>query len=246
MNEFEKEKKKLKDVVSRFNTLIDEYEIKIEQLPSRFSDNPYLLEQFFSMYFNKMKLLEKVKEKPYFARIDFKIDKEDKIRKCYLSKVGVEDENNEHMTIDWRAPIASVYYDSNVGRASYEAPEGTITGDLLLKRQYDIENEELLSFRDVDTVSNDDILKPYLNVNADNRLKNIIASIQTEQNEIIRENLNKNLIIQGVAGSGKTTVALHRVAYLVYNYINSVNPEQYLVIGPNKFFINIFQACYLI
>ncbi len=238
MSEFEKEKEYLKNVITRFKKLIDEYGIKLDKLPSRYSDNPYLLEQFLIMYSNKIKLLEKTKGKPYFARIDFKIDGDDKATECYIGKVGVEDENNKQLTVDWRAPIASVYYDSNVGEASYESPSGIINGKLILKRQYEIEDGELLDYRNVDTVSNDEMLKPYLDVNADNRLKNIVASIQSEQNDIIREKINKNLIVQGVAGSGKTTVALHRVAYLVYNHINNINPEQYLVIGPNKFFIN--------
>lgn len=236
--EFEKEKLKLEDVLGKYKEVIEDLELRIEFLPGKYRDNPYLLENFLKMYSNKLELIKKSKEKPYFARIDFKIDGEDNINECYLGKVGVINEDNETITVDWRAPIASVYYDSNVGRASYEAPEGTIKGELLLKRQYDIEKGELLDFRDVDTVSNDEILKPYLSSNADNRLKNIVASIQSEQNDIIREKMYKNLIVQGVAGSGKTTVALHRVAYLVYNYMNRVKPEEYLVIGPNKFFVN--------
>lgn len=238
MNEYEKEKLKLKDVIERFGEVIEKYKIELEKIPFRYREDPYLLEQFLSMYSNKLRLLNNIIEKPYFARINFKIDGDSKVTECYLSKVGVDDENQEHLTIDWRAPIASVYYDSNVGRASYEAPSGTISGELLLKRQYDIEKGELLGFRDVDIVSNDEILKPYLDANADYRLKNIIATIQSEQNDIIREKLSKNLIVQGVAGSGKTTVALHRIAYLVYNNADSINPDRYLIIGPNKFFVN--------
>ena len=131
-----------------------------------------------------------------------------------------------------------MYYDSNIGDVSYKAPEGTCTGKLLLKRQYEIENKQLKSYQDVDTVSNDELLKPYLEASVDNRLKNIVSTIQHEQNRIIREPVNKNLIIQGVAGSGKTTVALHRIAYLVYNNRENIKPEQYLIIGPNKFFVN--------
>lgn len=131
-----------------------------------------------------------------------------------------------------------MYYDSNIGDASYKAPEGICTGKLLLKRQYEIENKQLKSYQDVDTVSNDELLKPYLEASVDNRLKNIVSTIQHEQNRIIREPVNKNLIIQGVAGSGKTTVALHRIAYLVYNNRENIKPEQYLIIGPNKFFVN--------
>ena len=238
MTEFEKEELKLEDVLKKYEEVIEDLELRIEFLPGKYRDNPILLNNFLKMYSNKLELMKKSKNKPYFARIDFKNEEDEKIDKCYLGKVGVINEDNETITVDWRAPIASVYYDSNVGEASYEAPQGTIKGDLLLKRQYEIEKGKLFEYRDVDTVSNDEILKPYLNANADNRLKNIVASIQSEQNEIIREKMYKNLIVQGVAGSGKTTVALHRVAYLVYNYMNQVKPEQYLVIGPNNFFVN--------
>ena len=173
---------------------------------------------------------------PYFARIDFesKTNKD----KCYIGKLGVQDYDNNIITVDWRAPISSLYYDSNLGKCSYEAPEGIIEGNLKLKRQYTIENSKLLNFNDVDTVSNDELLKPYLSVSADNRLKNIVSTIQSEQNRIIREKLGKNLIIQGVAGSGKTTVALHRIAYLVYNNRDIYKPSDYMVIGPNKFFVD--------
>lgn len=94
----------------------------------------------------------------------------------------------------------------------------------------------------MDSVSNDELLKPFLSAGADSRLKNIVASIQTEQNRIIREDLHKNLIVQGAAGSGKTTVALHRIAYLVYRWEDSIRPSQYMVIGPNLFFISYISA----
>lgn len=150
------------------------------------------------------------------------------------------------ITVDWRAPIASLYYDSNIGKASYLAPEGEISGNLLTKRQYEIEKGELISFSDVDTVSNDELLKPYLGVSADKRLKNIVATIQSEQNKIIRWDMKDNLIVQGVAGSGKTTVALHRIAYLVYNNRDLYKPSRYMVIGPNKFLAIISQIFYRI
>ena len=235
---FEQEKEYLKKTLEKFKDVIKYTGLKIESIPQMYSNNPRLLESLLRQYIQKLEILKVTENKPYFARIDFKNNKDGIVDECYIGKVGVSDEDNNLITIDWRAPISSIYYDSNIGVASYEAPEGTIKGELLLKRQYEIENKELISFQDVDTVSNDEILKPYLGVSADNRLKNIVATIQSEQNEIIREKIGNNLIVQGVAGSGKTTVALHRIAYLVYNNIKNIKPEQYLVIGPNKFFVN--------
>ena len=238
MNELQREREQLKKVLKVYRNVIASSKEALDSLPEMYEEDPVMMYNMSKLYVTKMDSLKRNYQKPYFARIDFTVDGENDDKECYLGKVGVADENNNIVTIDWRTPIASIYYDSSLGRASYEAPEGIITGELTLKRQYDIENGELLDFRDVDLVSNDEILAPYLSSSADNRLKNIVASIQSEQNSIIREKINKNLIIQGVAGSGKTTVALHRIAYLVYNHIKDITPEQYMVIGPNKFFVN--------
>lgn len=237
-NIFKKEKENLKNIIEKYEEVMEYYKLRLEAIPKLYSTSPIMIDNFTKMYSAKIKLMEKSINKPYFARIDFERDGEEKIEKLYIGKVGVMDEENNNITIDWRAPVSSMYYDSNIGRASYIAPEGICTGNLLLKRQYDIEERELKSFQDVDTVSNDELLKPYLATNSDNRLKNIVSTIQQEQNQIIRMPISKNIIIQGVAGSGKTTVALHRIAYLVYNYRDSIKPNQYMVIGPNKFFVN--------
>ncbi|HHW69069.1 MAG TPA: AAA family ATPase [Tenericutes bacterium] len=235
--EFSEEKKYLEQVIKRFDETIKEQHYRINNLSNIYKDDLYLLAEYIDINEKKLEVLNKTKEKPYFARIDFKANNEN-INKLYIGKVGVSDPDEKIITIDWRTPVATLYYDSNIGKCSYIAPEGEIYGELFLKRQYDIENKILKGFQDIDTVSNDEILKPYLGVSADNRLKNIVATIQTEQNEIIREPIFKNIIVQGVAGSGKTTVALHRIAYLVYNNINSFKPSQYMIIGPNKFFLN--------
>lgn len=232
------EKKYLEVALEKFEETIYNTEKRLEAIPRMYSDNPLLMEKLLKQYGDKLAVLKRTQNKPYFARINFKNGTDKKIEECYIGKVGVYDDDNNLITVDWRAPIAAMYYDSNVGPATYEAPCGIISGELLVKRQYDIENKILKGFQDVDTVSNDEMLKPYLGVSADNRLKNIVSTIQKEQNDIIREKIYNNLIIQGVAGSGKTTVALHRIAYLVYNNINTIKPEQYLVIGPNKFFVN--------
>lgn len=234
----QEEKKYLEKTISRFEEILEEEQLRIKALPKMYSNDPILLASLLTQYNNRLESIEKALNKPYFARIDFTNNETGKEEECYIGKVGVSDNDNNLVTVDWRAPIASVYYDSNIGDTSYLAPEGIIKGTLNLKRQYDIVDKVLKGFQDVDTVSNDEILKPYLNASADNRLKNIVSTIQSEQNKIIRNPIYNNLIIQGVAGSGKTTVALHRIAYLVYNNREIIKPDEYLVIGPNKFFIN--------
>ena len=240
--DFSEEAEKLQEIIAKFNEVMEYYNLRLDAIPKIYKDNPLMIANFIELYSRKISLMKRTIKKPYFARIDFARDGEKNVEKLYIGKVGVMDEDNNNITIDWRAPISSMYYDSNLGRTSYEAPEGTCTGEMLVKRQYEIENGKLQSYQDVDTVSNDDLLKPYLEASVDNRLRNIVSTIQVEQNAIIREPIAKNVIVQGVAGSGKTTVALHRIAYLVYNNREKINPEQYLVIGPNKFFVNYISS----
>ncbi len=238
----EKEKEKLESVIKQYHEVFEDVTLALNSQRKRPMSDPIAYNNILMQYENKLKVLENGFKKPYFARIDFTSNDDGKEEICYIGKVGVSDYDSNIITVDWRAPISSLYYDSNIGEVSYEAPEGTIKGKMSLKRQYDIEDGQLISYRDVDTVSNDEILKPYLGVNADNRLKNIVSSIQDEQNKIIRESINNNTICQGVAGSGKTTVALHRIAYLAYNFRDSIKSDQYMVIGPNKFFINYISS----
>lgn len=226
----------LNTILDKYNEVIEDSNLKLSNLKELYKfDYDAMLEEKFRLE-REVQAIERAKLNPYFARIDFK--NSTNYDKCYIGKKGVIDYDNNIVTVDWRAPISSLYYDSNIGECEYEAPEGIIKGDLLLKRQYVIENSELISFNDVDTVSNDELLRPYLSTSMDNRLKNIVSTIQSEQNKIIRESITKNLVIQGVAGSGKTTVALHRIAYLVYNNRDIFKPSDYMVIGPNKFFID--------
>jgi len=232
------ERDNLNYTLKKFEEVISDTTLKIKNLREiyKFDYDAYLDEK--KRLEIKLNRIISLKETPYFARIDFNSKDNELDEKCYIGKVGVTDYDNKLITVDWRAPIANLYYDSNIGDCNYNAPEGIIEGSLTLKRQYSIEKKELIGFSDVDTVSNDELLKPYLNVSADTRLKNIVSTIQAEQNKIIREKIAQNLIIQGVAGSGKTTVALHRIAYLVYNHLNIFKPSDYMVIGPNKFFVN--------
>ena len=234
------ETKHLDYTLSEIDTLIEENIMRINVVRSNNNipiDDRVEIENKLQ---RKNDLLLFSKNKPYFSRIDFKSDNGTDI--CYIGKNGIINSDNKVIVVDWRAPISSVYYDSNIGKTSYKVNDEIVEGELLLKRQYDIQNSKLISYYDVDIVSNDDILKQYLNVNSDNRLKNIVSTIQSEQNEIIRMPINKSILVQGVAGSGKTTVALHRIAYLAYSYKDHINPNQYMIIGPNKFFINYISS----
>ena len=228
----EKEKKYLEFTLKKYDEVIEDSKYKMQNLKKYYNDYDEMMDEKERLE-HKIIKTEESKETPYFARIDFQGEKQET---CYIGKYGVSDYDNNIITIDWRAPISTLYYDSNIGKCEYDSPSGKIKGELLLKRQYQIEKRKLINYQDVDTVSNDEILKPYLSVSADTRLKNIVSTIQAEQNKIIRYPL-KNLIIQGVAGSGKTTVALHRIAYLVYNNKDIIKSKDYMVIGPNKFFV---------
>ena len=227
-----KEKQHLEETIKKYDEVIEDSKLKMKNLKKFYNDYDEMMTEKEKLE-HKIKKITESKETPYFARIDFETNKKETF---YIGKVGVTDYENNIITLDWRAPISSLYYDSNIGKCEYISPSGTIKGELLLKRQYQIEQQKLIDYQDVDTVSNDEILKPYLNAKADTRLKNIVSTIQSEQNKIIRYPLKK-LIIQGVAGSGKTTVALHRIAYLVYNNKDIIKPKDYMVIGPNKFFV---------
>ena len=241
MNDKNSEVKNLNYTIFEYTEALNDSKLRYQNV-YKFYLNPDEAEEDKKKLKRKIEILEKNILNPYFARIDFFNERDNVKDICYIGKIGLMNYDNKIITIDWRAPIASIYYDSNIGDASYKVGDDIIYGRLELKRQYNIENKVLISFNDVDTVSNDELLKPYLGVNADKRLKNIVSTIQAEQNEIIRSNINKNLIVQGVAGSGKTTVALHRIAYLVYTYREHIKSNQYLVIGPNKFFINYISS----
>ncbi len=187
----------------------------------------------------KVKNLYTARGKPYFARVDYKENSSDKSEKLYIGKMSLSrDEDQEIVIVDWRAPIANLYYEGRLGPSSYECPDGVINGDLLLKRQFSINNGNLDEIFDIDITTNDEFLQTYLGANAENRLKEIVSTIQEEQNRIVRAPMWKPLIVQGVAGSGKTTIALHRIAYLIYTFEKSFDPENFMIIAPNRLFLN--------
>lgn len=186
----------------------------------------------------KLKNLQNALDKPYFARVDF-MENGGTLKKLYIGKVSLQKGNeDDYLILDWRAPVSNLYYEGRIGTASYECLEGEISGEISLKRQYTIDHGELKDFFDIDITTNDEFLQACLNVNADNRLKNIVSTIQQEQNKIIRADMWTPLIVQGAAGGGKTTIALHRIAYLLYAYESSLSPWNFMIIAPNKFFLS--------
>lgn len=241
MTEFIREQQKLEQTIKIISELLGIEQKELERVYNDYSREIDERLRVANFRKNHIKVLEKASLNPYFARIDFKAITDSDFKEIYIGRNGISKDGKVLIT-DWRAPISSLYYDSSTGKTSYKSPTGDVLGEVALKRQYDIENGKLIEYFDVDLVSSDNLLQKYLNANNDSRLKSIVATIQSEQNDIIRRPIDENVIIQGVAGSGKTTVALHKIAYLVYNYINSVKQSQYLVIGPNPVFIKYIKT----
>ena len=178
-------------------------------------------------------------EKPFFGRIDYKNLDEHLTESIYIGKHGVQKDKTHMIIVDWRAPIATVYYENELGEGSYQIPDGSSYRiDLNLKRTYDIENGKLQGFYDSDVAANDELLVKYLSKNRDVVLGDIIATIQKEQNEFIRSSPFHNMIVQGVAGSGKTTVAMHRISYMMYNYKERFTSNEFCIVGGSDILID--------
>ncbi|WP_291573945.1 RNA polymerase recycling motor HelD [Clostridium sp. UBA4548] len=238
------------DYLKNYNSNVLKEKLRIDKeveygLSHYNSDNA---EQFNELVINKsineslsqkLKNLDKSLSKPYFARVDF-VEEGTKIKQdLYIGKVSLmRDSDQELIIIDWRAPVATLYYEGRLGEASYQSADGEIKGEIKLKRQYAIEKAELQEIYDIDITTNDDFLQAALGSSKDNRLKDIVSTIQVEQNKVIRADMWKPLVVQGAAGGGKTTIALHRIAYLLYNYESTLNPKNFMIIAPNRFFLS--------
>ncbi|MCD5324831.1 MULTISPECIES: RNA polymerase recycling motor HelD [Pontibacillus] len=194
---------------------------------------------FMKMSKDQLENLKKLRKKPYFARIDYHRKEKPERETFYIGKVSLFDrETQQPIILDWRSPLANVYYEGRVGDVSYEAHGETYEGNVSLKRQYSIEEGELQDFRDIDITTKDDLLQDSLSQNADHRLTEIVSTIQEEQNRVIRADLRKPIVVQGAAGSGKTTIALHRVSYFLYTLQDIFSPEEMLILAPNRLFID--------
>ena len=187
---------------------------------------------------HKILLLEKMIKSPYFARIDFKFDDKDEFEKIYIGRSSLRKNSYQEMYVyDWRSPIASIFYRFMTGEAFYDAPCGRVTGELNLKRQYEIKNGKLEYFFDSDVQIVDEFLRQLLSQNTTAKMKAIVETIQHEQDVVIRDMENDLLMVQGVAGSGKTSIALHRAAYLMYQGLQTkLSANNIMIISPNSIF----------
>ena len=183
-------------------------------------------------YFKK---LCQIKNKPYFASIVFKDEETKKIYNIYISLTYLKDDHLNNILYDWRSPICSLFYDYETGPCEYTAPGGVYKGELKRKRQYKIENNKLVGVFDNSLNIDDEVLQEVLATESSEKMKNVVNTIQQEQNKVIRNLEDNNLIVQGIAGSGKTTVALHRIAFLLYQ-LERLSSNNILIFSPNNIF----------
>ena len=234
----------------RLNRALAEIDSTLERLRSTpvYTGHDYTEQVLEDSREQRRKDLAKLRQEPYFGRLDFQGNDEEERKALYIGKIGVDREqvSDRPLVIDWRAPVASLFYSFTGGTemASYEAPEGLIEGLVYLKRNVVIRKQILERVadtynRDSDAPAvSDEFLVYRLGENKDNRLRDIVSTIQEEQDKIIRAAKNTALIIQGVAGSGKTTVALHRLAFLLYQYKDQVAAEKMIIFAPNRMFLD--------
>ena len=179
---------------------------------------------------------EKMISSPYFARMDFKEEGEEESEKFYIGISNLINEDFDFLIYDWRAPISSMFYDYEIGNANYKCPEGIIDGQISMKRQYKISDSKIDYMFDSNIKIDDEVLQDILSKSSDNKMKTIITTIQKEQNKAIRNEKYKNLIVHGPAGSGKTSVALHRIAYLLYKHRDNITSKNIVIFSPNNIF----------
>lgn len=181
--------------------------------------------------------MKRLLSSPYFGRIDFHEDGLSSTEQVYIGVSSfVDSDGMSFLVYDWRTPIASMYYDYSPGAAGYDTPDGAISGTMKLKRQYQIRDAVLQNVFDTSVTIGDELLQQVLGKGADNQMKSIVATIQKEQNAIIRDDNNRMLIVQGAAGSGKTSAALQRVAYLLYKHRERLKADQIVLFSPNPMF----------
>lgn len=245
---------KIKNRLAEIRNDLTEGQKEIENMHEYYWDNHAEMDQYgYEEYDNQQALLQqtnaneaKLKQKhrfermldaPFFGRVDFIFDGEDEAEPFYIG-IGnfAEKAGMTPLIYDWRAPVSGLFYDYDKGPASYEAPAGRIEGEISSKWQYKIRGGKMIYAFESDTKIDDEILKRELGQNGDTKLKNIVRTIQKEQNAIIRNTKDQILVIQGAAGSGKTSIALHRIAYLLYHDRKNLKSSNVLILSPNSVF----------
>lgn len=192
----------------------------------------------FRYQLDRLRQLHMAAGQAYFARLDF-IPAGKAPETWYLGRWGVLDPLTLlPVVVDWRSPVANLYYSGQIGKMDYEAPDGCVEGELTLKRMLTVRQRELVSLFDSGIVSQEAYLQGVLGSVSTDRLKEIVTTIQAEQNIVIRHPLTAHLLVQGAAGSGKTTIALHRIAYLLYTFKDTLRPENMMILAPNPLFLS--------
>lgn len=234
------------DIIGLRNTFWDDIRVNLDEPNERAETFSSIKQQAeilserersHRLFHKQLKTLVRLKDSPYFGRVDFLEKGERNTDKIYLGIASLMDEHDENFLIyDWRAPISSLYYDHTPGNTSYKTMEGTIEGIMELKRQFIIRRGQMKSMFDTGVTIGDELLKEVLSNNSDTQMKSIVATIQKEQNQIIRNEGSTYLIVQGVAGSGKTSAALQRVAYLLYQHRTVLSSKNIILFSPNPLF----------
>ncbi|MFT5872833.1 MAG: DNA helicase-2/ATP-dependent DNA helicase PcrA [Clostridium sp.] len=237
----QKRKEILRYILDYRKKVIEDYRDDEDMVIEYFDHEIYVMEEAFKTIDRRLKELTALKSSPYFGRIDFS-EEDFGIENIYVGRFGVTPENTfEPLVVDWRAPIASLFYTGALGEASYNAPKDKILVNILAKRQFIIKKEKFIGMFDSALDVKDEILQMVLSGNASEKLKDIIMTIQKEQDDLIRQPRTKTIVVDGVAGSGKTTIALHRVAYLLYNY-RKILQDKVLILGPNNVFMEYISS----
>jgi DNA helicase-2/ATP-dependent DNA helicase PcrA len=200
-------------------------------------------ERSYRVRLRQWKNMNRLLASPYFGRIDFREDGESSAERIYIGVSSFADEDGmTFLVYDWRTPIAGMYYDYPLGKASFHAPGGEITGTIQLKRQYQIAGGQLENVFDTSLTIGDELLQQVLGKGADSQMRSIVATIQKEQNAIIRDDTSRMVLVDGVAGSGKTSAALQRVAYLLYKHRERLKADQIVLFSPNPVFNSYVSA----